>query len=760
MSPREAEQQDACDPLRVHALIVAAEDYGVHDPDEWNIPGPYASAASFRDWLTGRGVPPGNITFLACPIQESPDGLRDGHEATGEDAWRPLSAHALEKYLRRDLRELKTDLLWVYWAGHGITDSQQCHQLLLPPDISEEFRTLDVRALRDLLIAEKWGNDGSAGPARVAMVIDTCQNNPWSSVKPLPTLAISVRSDDMRSSARPYFVTFSCGPSEKSYTGRTHTNFAENLMPYLESSPFLLPRPHHMMECINQRFAALQGTQSQTPGYEIINWGAPTRLSTYYELTPTEAERELAGKFEHLLGDIDDRRQLLAELESRGLAITTDGGGRPPALEYVIATAGRVPHGLPTLLDLISSRRRDDEADRLPCGLGAANEWVHPNEYLTITEHETLLHLLGKNEAALRRVARLGHNWSEHLNGTTVTAQVVARNLEAVGAPFSTRLPLLLRFAALLAAFTETAPQDEKPGGQPGCGPLYAWWTGVAARLGYEPRLRQETQQNAAREASRLKQDPGGWLLVEVRMSDPEAAPGQQNRYRSRVWYFDVEGTRRQISSETEWTDWTNWQRSLVEAVADHLHENLGGVEFLLPQGQLELPVERVTVEQHQGRSNVTLGYIHPVVVRWSDRETTRGRPELWEHRWNRCAQTETGTWLVQDAARTDELQSGLAREHTCVELTGTDGDFGPALALCLQEGSPVIAWNRRVEDVRQLHNLGRIHSDAPADLPMAVHRWRRQGPDSGSDDVVLLWDNPERRAPRPRLRSPRRGNR
>ncbi|QMU72443.1 caspase family protein [Streptacidiphilus sp. P02-A3a] len=735
---------------------MAVEDYGSYSKD-WNVTGPYAGARSFRDWLIGRGVPAGNITFLGRPLPESRGIAPNEPEAGSPADGGLLNGTSLQVFFGEVLPDIDAELLWVFWAGHGITDGEQRHQLLLPADGRKGLETVDARELRDTLISTEWGMKSGTHLSRVAMVIDACQNNLPPTDKGLKTWPVSVRSKDMRSTARPFFTSFSCGPDQKAYTGTNRTHLAATLMEYLDANPSLLPHPQHMMGHIDLAFAKRSEAQAQTPSWEILNWGEPVGTGVF-ELTPTEEECALALQFRPGLDDREKRRRCVEELENRGVAVTADHQGEPPSPEQLVAAAGRVRHGLPTLVDLLCSPQwRDDEHERLDLAgdLGKAVSLIHEDEFLTVAEYDTLLPLLDRAGDTLEQVARFGRSWSEHLRGMPVTAQAVTRKLEAAGA-LRGRLPLLLGFTALLAALTGSVPPDEGQDAVPD-GPLQTWWLGVAARLGYGDRLLRDERAKAAEDASRLQQTPGGWLLVEVQTTCPEAVPGHPNRYDSRAWYFDVEGTHQQVFNGSGWTD---WQHSLEAAVADHVDENLSGIEFLLPQSQLELQVERLAVE-YRGRSNVLLGHVHPVVVRCGDRETSPARQAQWQDNWKHCSQDHDGApWLVKDGAALKELTKGLTGHQGCVELTGTAKDFSAALAVCLREGSPIISWNRCTGDIRPLQSLEPIHGRAPSSLPAALHDWRRAGPSSGSDDVVLLWDNPDRRTQRPRLRSPRRRNR
>ncbi|MFB7949947.1 hypothetical protein ACFC6L_34145 [Kitasatospora phosalacinea] len=742
-----AADPDEVDPEKVHALVVAVEDYGAYSSD-WNVDGPYAGARAFRDWLLGRGVPAANITFLALPLPRNRE----------EGPVDPPDGDALTRFLGEVLPEADAELLWVFWAGHGITDRDQRHQLFLPAPRRKGLETVDVRELRDTLISAEYGTRNGARPLRVAMVVDACQNNLPPAERELPTWPIPVRSRNMRSTDRPFFAVYACGPGQKAYTGASRTHLATALMAHLGADAPLLPRPRHLMAAVDLAFARLAEASAQTPSWEILSWGSPTGTG-FFELIPTEEEHALALRLWPHPADPAELRRCVAELGARGVPVPTHHPGGPPGPAHLVAAAGRVRHGLPTLIDLLHPNGWDGTQD----DPGP----IHRDEFLTVAEHDALLTLLDRAGDALERVARFGRSWSEHLHGSPVTARAVARRLEAAGV-IGGRLPLLLGFTALLAALTEPAPGEasaetpgqasaEAPGGAAASvdGPLQDWWTAVATRLGHRDPLLREERQRAAADAAKLRRAPGGWLLVEVRTTRPEAAPGDPNDYDSRAWYFDARGTHQQVFHGTGWTK--DWQRSLGDAVAGHLDQELGGIEFMLPRGHLELQVERLVVE-HQGRANVLLGHVHPVVVRCADRDPAPERQAAWRQRWTYCTLARDGApWLVRDGAAPAELADALTRHRGCVELTGTARDFREALAACLREGSPVIAWNRCTGDARPLRSLQKIHVHAPADLPAALHDWRRQGPSSGSDDVVLLWDNPDRRARRPKLRSPGR---
>ncbi|MER5908564.1 hypothetical protein ABT150_52815 [Streptomyces mirabilis] len=157
---------------------------------------------------------------------------------------------------------------------------------------------------------------------------------------------------------------------------------------------------------------------------------------------------------------------------------------------------------------------------------------------------------------------------------------------------------------------------------------------------------------------------------------------------------------------------------------------------------------------------NVPLGHVATVVVRCVGRRTA------WHDRWNACRQNNVPGdhhWLRQDANDVAALKAALeGQPHVgCVELSGIWPEFTPALAYCAEAGVPVVTWHRRIDGRRYDDDLVDLRTVVhPCRLPEEVRQLRSEVDEAtarSTNDLVLLWDDPNRVPPRIRPRVPGR---
>jgi hypothetical protein len=175
----------AASPRRTHALIVGIERYAASP--QWDLDGPLHDALAIRDWLLSRGVPKDQIYLHVSPLEKNRAALAH-----------PLISHMdpTDQALRATIDAIKkkpydqADLLFFYWAGHGlISKDQQC--LLLADATNADMQSYAVDNHEGSLCTS-FANEHCAGFAQQIFLFDTCRSihrQPASPppVKPLPT---------------------------------------------------------------------------------------------------------------------------------------------------------------------------------------------------------------------------------------------------------------------------------------------------------------------------------------------------------------------------------------------------------------------------------------------------------------------------------------------------------------------------------------------------------------------------------------------
>ncbi|WP_405851932.1 caspase family protein [Streptomyces sp. NBC_00090] len=159
-------------PGRVFALVVGIEEYEVGHT--WNLPGAARDALRFAQWLTGpAGVPPAHVRLFLSPLESTSLGW-DAAPRLAElrGTCRQARREEVEDALIRDLPECDGDLLWIFWAGHGFTDSR--NDMLLP---YADARRKDGRHL-NLESTLRWWKSDEVGPPRFRLqvaLVDACR---------------------------------------------------------------------------------------------------------------------------------------------------------------------------------------------------------------------------------------------------------------------------------------------------------------------------------------------------------------------------------------------------------------------------------------------------------------------------------------------------------------------------------------------------------------------------------------------------------
>ncbi|MET9734600.1 hypothetical protein ABZZ79_29365 [Streptomyces sp. NPDC006458] len=123
-------------PARVHALIVGIESYEAGP--SWDLPGPAQQALRFYDTLRRAGVPEGQLRLHLASLNPVPPDI----------AHSPADAATIRRVLVNDLSKAEGDVLWVWWAGHGIIDRQERLRLLCADATATDMRCVDLESMR------------------------------------------------------------------------------------------------------------------------------------------------------------------------------------------------------------------------------------------------------------------------------------------------------------------------------------------------------------------------------------------------------------------------------------------------------------------------------------------------------------------------------------------------------------------------------------------------------------------------------------
>lgn len=155
---------DGASPQRTYAFVVGIERYDAGSA--WDLDGPARDAARFTSWLFDRGVPAEQILVFLSPLDEQlPDvPLPPGVTAS------PARREQVTEALTRTLPGRGGDLLWLFWAGHGVLTRDDHLRLFFADASTDDKRNLDLNSLLTMLRSDLYPRF-----PRQAGMVDACQ---------------------------------------------------------------------------------------------------------------------------------------------------------------------------------------------------------------------------------------------------------------------------------------------------------------------------------------------------------------------------------------------------------------------------------------------------------------------------------------------------------------------------------------------------------------------------------------------------------
>ena len=135
-------------PERTYGLVVGIEKY---QETSLNVKGggPANDALKFADWLCRRGVPEDNIRLCLSSLEEN-NHLVEQSNLKVEEATQQNISNIIENLFCKQ----KGDLLYIFWAGHGLLSSERERRLFCADATSQNWRNLDLNSLLLLLASD------------------------------------------------------------------------------------------------------------------------------------------------------------------------------------------------------------------------------------------------------------------------------------------------------------------------------------------------------------------------------------------------------------------------------------------------------------------------------------------------------------------------------------------------------------------------------------------------------------------------------
>jgi hypothetical protein len=250
-------------PKRTVAVVVGIEEYAAGH--KWRLDGPALDACRFASWLVDRGVPAANITLLLSP---SPDNARTVKTLSAEFEVEPATESAIRDVLFTRLAASDSDLLVLFWGGHGVTDDADDPLLLYADAKVRDKRNLNLREL--LLSMRTRTFDGH--PQQLVLV-DACLNFTtslrWS--EGIPKDERYTRGDQDTQRDQQVLLAASLGEAALNDDAEQTGLFSEVVREALAKTPIERwpPDPDELRSTVTERFRVLRndGRTQQVPSY-------------------------------------------------------------------------------------------------------------------------------------------------------------------------------------------------------------------------------------------------------------------------------------------------------------------------------------------------------------------------------------------------------------------------------------------------------------------------------------------------------------
>ena len=248
-------------PERTYALVVGIEKY---QETSWNVKGggPANDALKFAKWLRGRDVPEKNIRLCLSRLEEKND-LVDQSDLKVEEATEENLSKIIE-----NLSKQKGDLLYIFWAGHGLLSSKRERRLFCADATSQNWQNLDLNSLLLLLASDRFQI------RKHICIVDACANYaPESKGRPTNFKGKEFSSGSPREDSR-WFLLFGTREGEKALVSAEEKTgyFSQAVRKALEEETSASWPPNMVVisKKVKQQIASLD--KKQNPTFYSRNW--------------------------------------------------------------------------------------------------------------------------------------------------------------------------------------------------------------------------------------------------------------------------------------------------------------------------------------------------------------------------------------------------------------------------------------------------------------------------------------------------------
>jgi hypothetical protein len=218
-------------PERTYGLIVGIEKY---QESNWNVKGggPVDDGFKFADWLCARGIPLANIHLCLSSLEENQQLLCKQYEqyiSRIHDA----SEKTINNLITDSLSQKSGDLLFIFWAGHGLINSERERKLFCADATKQNWQNIDFNSLLLML-----GSDAFQIRNHIC-IIDACANYILESTGRPTNLGGRIFNSDKPRTDSQLFVLFATREGEKAKVSAEEKTgyFSQAVREALEKAP-------------------------------------------------------------------------------------------------------------------------------------------------------------------------------------------------------------------------------------------------------------------------------------------------------------------------------------------------------------------------------------------------------------------------------------------------------------------------------------------------------------------------------------------
>ncbi|WP_375466510.1 NB-ARC domain-containing protein [uncultured Nostoc sp.] len=303
-------------PERTFGLIVGIEKY--HET-AWNVTGggPADDALKFAHWLHRRGVPKENIRLCLSALEENQQLIGECG-LTVELATQQNISDIVTNFLSPKLG----DLLYIFWAGHGLITSERERRLLCADANKQNWQNLHLKSLLDFLASDRFQIRNHI------CIIDACANYVLESKgRPTKLGGKAFLSGQPKQDSQQFVLLATREGEQAKVNSENKTGyFSQAVREALAASNGTFPpNMREVTEAVKQRFTSLDKKQLPTYFYSR-SWDGDIEKSHFNPFDiPHNIPQSQARKF---VGRDDQIEGLRQRLQANDIVTITDMTGQ------------------------------------------------------------------------------------------------------------------------------------------------------------------------------------------------------------------------------------------------------------------------------------------------------------------------------------------------------------------------------------------------------------------------------------------------